>query len=114
MAYLRFPLKAGGTSWTLRVMTKRRITLDDVARRAGVSKVTVSNILNNRPTAVPISEATRQRVLAAVQELGYYPNAVARALARQRADAIAIVLQFPAIFQGWSGFTNELMKPDQP
>jgi transcriptional regulator, LacI family len=45
------------------------------------------------------SEATRQRVLAAVQELGYYPNAVARALARQRADAIAIVLQFPAIFQ---------------
>ena len=110
MAYLRFPLKAGGTSRTLRVMTKRRITLDDVARRAGVSKVTVSNILNNRPTAVPISEATRQRVLAAVQELGYYPNAVARALARQRADAIAIVLQFPAIFQGWSGFTNELMR----
>jgi DNA-binding LacI/PurR family transcriptional regulator len=91
-------------------MSKRRITLDDVARRAGVSKVTVSNILNNRPTAVPISEATRQRVLAAVQELGYYPNAVARALARQRADAIAIVLQFPAIFQGWSGFTNELMR----
>lgn len=92
------------------VMSKRRITLSDVARRAGVSKVTVSNILNNRPTAVPISEATRQRVLEAVQELGYYPNAVARALARQRADAIAIVLQFPAIFQGWSGFTNELMR----
>lgn len=90
-------------------MAKRRITLEDVARRAGVSKVTVSNILNNRPTAVPISEATRQRVLAVVQELGYYPNAVARALARQRTDTIAIVLQFPAIFQGWSGFTNELM-----
>lgn len=90
-------------------MAKRRITLEDVARRAGVSKVTVSNILNNRPTAVPISEATRQHVLAAVQELGYYPNAVARALARQRTDTIAIVLQFPAIFQGWSGFTNELM-----
>ncbi len=90
-------------------MTKRRITLEDVAKRAGVSKVTVSNILNNRPTAVPISEATRQRVLAVVQELGYYPNAVARALARQRTDTIAIVLQFPAIFLGWSGFTNALM-----
>ena len=91
-------------------MTKRRVTLEDVAKRAGVSKVTVSNILNNRPTAVPISEATRQRVLAVVQELGYYPNAVARALARQRTDTVAVVLQFPAIFQGWSGFTNELMR----
>ncbi len=90
-------------------MNRRRVTLADVARRAGVSKVTVSNILNNRPTAVPISEATRQRVLAAVQELGYYPNAVARALVRKRTDTIAVVLQFPAIFQGWSGFTNELM-----
>ncbi len=90
-------------------MNRRRVTLADVARRAGISKVTVSNILNNRPTAVPISEATRQRVLAAVQELGYYPNAVARALVRQRTDTIAVVLQFPAIFQGWSGFTNELM-----
>ncbi len=83
--------------------------MEDVARRAGVSKVTVSNILNNRPTAVPISEATRQRVLAVVRELGYYPNAVARALARKCTDTIAVVLQFPAIFQGWSGFTNELM-----
>ncbi len=83
--------------------------MEDVAKRAGVSKVTVSNILNNRPTAVPISEATRERVLAVVQELGYYPNAVARALARKRTDTIAIVLQFPAIFQGWSGFTSELM-----
>jgi DNA-binding LacI/PurR family transcriptional regulator len=88
---------------------RRRVTLEDVARRAGVSKVTVSNILNNRPTAVPISEATRQRVLAVVQELGYYPNAVARALVQKRTDTIAVVLQFPAIFQGWSGFTNELM-----
>ncbi len=95
--------------WRGEAMAKRRVTLEDVAKRAGVSKVTVSNILNNRPTAVPISEATRQRVLAVVQELGYYPNAVARALARQRTDTIAIVLQFPAIFQGWSGFTNELM-----
>lgn len=90
-------------------MNRRRVTLEDVARRAGVSKVTVSNILNNRPTAVPISEATRQRVLAIVQELGYYPNAVARALVRKRTDTIAVVLQFPAIFRGWSGFTNELM-----
>ncbi len=93
----------------LEAMSKRRVTLEDVAKRAGVSKVTVSNILNNRPTAVPISETTRNRVLAVVQELGYYPNAVARALARRRTDTIAIVLQFPAIFQGWSGFTNELM-----
>jgi len=88
---------------------KRKVTIRDVAERAGVSKVTVSYILNGRQTAVKISDETKQRVWAAVEELGYHPNAVARALARKRTDTIAIILQFPAVFRGWSGFTNELM-----
>lgn len=90
-------------------MQKRKVTIRDVAERAGVSKVTVSYVLNDRQSAVKISEETKQRIWAAVEELGYHPNAVARALARKRTDTIAIVLQFPAVFRGWSGFTNELM-----
>lgn len=86
-----------------------RVTINDVAKVAGVSKVTVSYILNNRETAVRISDDTKTRVWAAVRELGYHPNGLARALARKQTDAIAIVLQFPAVFSGWSGFINELL-----
>lgn len=50
--------------------------IKDVAERAGVSVATVSRVLNGHS---PVAE-TRERVLAAVQELGYRPNNVARAL----------------------------------
>src|SRR5262245_50833452 len=50
----------------------RAITQDDVAERAGVSRSIVSYVINNGPRKV--SEETRQRVLAAIQELGYRPN----------------------------------------
>jgi len=56
-----------------------------------------------------IPEETRERILCAVRELGYYPNAVARSLKSQSTHAIAVVMQYPALFSGWSGFTNELM-----
>lgn len=55
------------------------VTRADVARRAGVSASTVSYVLNG---ARPISPATRDRVLAAIKELGYTPNAFAQGLAR--------------------------------
>lgn len=61
----------------------------DVARRAGVSTMTVSRVLND-PTAV--TPETRRRVLQAVQELGYVRNAVARSLARGRTDMIALIV----------------------
>ncbi|MDI2129763.1 LacI family DNA-binding transcriptional regulator [Yinghuangia seranimata] len=54
-------------------------TSADVARAAGVSRTTVSFVLNNVPGS-GISEATREKVLAAVRKLGYSPNAGARAL----------------------------------
>lgn len=60
-----------------------------MARRAGVSPMTVSRTLN-QPEAV--SPATRELVLAAVRELGYVPNAVARSLTRGRTDLAALVL----------------------
>ena len=85
------------------------VTMRDVAERAGVSKATVSYVLNGREAAMRIPDETRERILCAVRELGYYPNAVARSLKSKGTHAIAVVMQYPALFSGWSGFTNELM-----
>jgi LacI family transcriptional regulator len=71
-------------------MIKRRVTSRDVAERAGVSRTTVSFVLNE-VEGVRISKETRQRVLDAAQELGYVPNAVAQALASRRTRIIGLV-----------------------
>lgn len=71
----------------------RRVTQWDVARRAGVSRATVSNVITHRAGgAVPISEETRQRVLAAIAELGYQPHAAARSLRSGSSRTIGLVI----------------------
>jgi DNA-binding LacI/PurR family transcriptional regulator len=74
----------GGLQMSKRPETEPRdpksLTMKDIARLAGVSQSTVSRILNSAPVAVPISEKTRQRVLAAAKEYGFRPNPMARAL----------------------------------
>ncbi|MEA5055523.1 MAG: LacI family DNA-binding transcriptional regulator, partial [Propionicimonas sp.] len=57
---------------------RRKPSMYDVARLAGVSHQTVSRVLNNHPS---IRESTRQRVLQAIDEVRYTPNPMARALA---------------------------------
>ncbi|MEV5610760.1 LacI family DNA-binding transcriptional regulator [Streptomyces sp. NPDC052225] len=82
-------------------------TSADVARLAGVSRATVSYVLNNT-SAVRISEPTRRRVHDAAKELGYVPHAAARSL---RAGHTRIVLMpTPEVPVGplYSGFLNEL------
>jgi DNA-binding LacI/PurR family transcriptional regulator len=63
-------------------------TMQDVARRAGVSIATVSFVVN---ATKPVSPETAARVREAMRELGYRPHALARALARRRSMMIAIV-----------------------
>ena len=65
-------------------MKSKRPTQADVAQRAGVSRGTVSLVLNQTEGRVPISQETRERVLAAAKALGYSPNPVAQMLARGR------------------------------
>ncbi|MCU1636843.1 MAG: LacI family transcriptional regulator [Cryobacterium sp.] len=69
------------------------VTIDDVARHAGVSSSTVSYVLSGKRT---ISVETSDRVTRSVAELGYRPNASARALASRRSNALALVAPFRA------------------
>lgn len=82
---------------------KRRVTIEDVARAAGVSRQTVSRAINNKDE---ISPATRERVLEAVRTLDYRPSRVARGLATRRTRTIGLVVPditnpfFPEIARG--------------
>lgn len=73
-------------------MQVRRPRGEDVAALAGVSRTTVSFVLNDRPGA-SISQATRERVFAAADELGYHPHASARGLAAGRTQTLGLVLR---------------------
>ncbi len=66
-----------------------RISMADVAHRAGVSSQTVSRVSNGSPSVVP---ETRQRVLAAMRELGYRPNSAARALKSGEFRTLGVIL----------------------
>jgi DNA-binding LacI/PurR family transcriptional regulator len=68
-------------------------TMHDVARRAGVSQSTVSLVLNARLTSVKISDETRQRVLQAVEEIGYRPNLSARSMKNRRSGQVGVLVQ---------------------
>jgi len=69
----------------------RKVTSHDVARAAGVSRATVSYVLNGR-SGQSISETTRQRVLAAAAKLGYAPSTAARTLRRGQSDLVLMLL----------------------
>src|SRR5690242_17205059 len=64
-------------------------TLFDVARRAGVSKSTVSNVIRGD---VRVAEATRAKVERAIADTSYHPNAIARSLKEQSSTALGIVV----------------------
>ncbi|MEV5744333.1 GH1 family beta-glucosidase [Microbispora rosea] len=70
----------------------KRPTLETVAARAGVSRATVSRVVNGEAR---VSPDVRAAVLRAVQELGYVPNAAARSLVTRRTDSVALVLSVP-------------------
>jgi len=67
----------------------QNLTLEDIARITGVSRSTVSRVVNDHPN---VSEDVRKRVMEAIRETGYQPNAAARALASQRANTIGLIL----------------------
>jgi DNA-binding LacI/PurR family transcriptional regulator len=67
------------------------VTISDVAARAGVGAGTVSRVLNGSPK---VSQTTRQRVLATIEELGYRPNPLAQGLSRGRCRTLGVVIPY--------------------
>ena len=65
------------------------LTLEDIAKQVGVSRSTVSRVVNNQPY---VSTEVRKRVLSTIQSTGFHPNAAARSLASQRSWMIGLVL----------------------
>ncbi|MCR8843835.1 LacI family transcriptional regulator [Paenibacillus sp. SC116] len=66
-----------------------KVSIFDVAKKAGLSVVTVSRVLNNAKT---VREKNRQKVLQAMKELNYHPNAAARSLAKGKTGVIGVIV----------------------
>ncbi len=80
------------------------VTINDIAKASGVSKATVSYILNNKTSAVSLSAQTIRRVLDACAEMHYSPDRVAQALASQRRAALSLLILSPWLFSQHSDF----------
>lgn len=88
----------------------KKVTSFDVAKKAGVSRATVSYVLNNVKKE-NISTKTKEKVMKVIQELGYVPNATGKALASNRTRNIGLVcheshLSHPFLLQIMSGLTR--------
>ncbi|MCM3716109.1 LacI family transcriptional regulator [Alkalihalobacillus oceani] len=66
-----------------------RVTSKDVAKKAGVSQATVSRVINNYPH---MKQSTREKVLKAIQELGFTPDQIARSLNMRKTSSIGLIV----------------------
>lgn len=94
----------------------RSRNLEDIAAKAGVSRSTVSRVINNEPY---VSEKTRHKVMTVIEQEGFSPNPAARALVTQRTNVIGVIIPlvphvlfedayyFPALLHGISKIANE-------
>jgi LacI family transcriptional regulator len=65
------------------------LTLEDIARKTGVSRSTVSRVINNQPN---VRKDVREKVMDAIHKTGFHPHAAARALASQHSSTIGLIL----------------------
>jgi len=90
----------------------KRPTMRDVARRVGVSRTTVSHVVNDTRF---VADETRQRVQQAIAELGYHPSVAARSLTTQRTHTIGVLLSDvtnPFFAEVFRGIEDALMPED--
>ncbi len=70
----------------------KKVTIKDVAKEAEVSPSTVSRVISDSPN---ISKSTKEKVRFIMDEMGYYPNAIARSLVKQKTRSIGLVMSRP-------------------
>src|SRR5260221_13913173 len=70
----------------------RGVTMDEVAKAAGVSQATVSRVVNGNPR---VNSATKRTVERTIERLGFVPNVAARTLVTRRGDSIGVVIVEP-------------------
>ena len=70
-----------------------KVTINDVAKEAGVSKATVSRVISNNPS---ISEETKKLVLEVIERMGYKPNQTARNLAKSKTHTLGVIFPIDA------------------
>jgi LacI family transcriptional regulator len=96
-------------------LTESNLTLEEIARISGVSRSTVSRVINQHPN---VSQDVRQRVQAVIEETGYLPNLAARSLASKKSWMLGLVLPrsvssffsdpyFPRLTQGVAQACNQ-------
>ncbi len=83
------------------------LTIDRIAELAGVSRTTVSRVLNNRPD---VNRATRQRVMAVMAEHDYQPNAFAKAISSQKSHNVGLVIPYEADYIFLNPFFVEVLR----
>ncbi len=64
-------------------------TIKDVAKKAGVSKATVSRVINN---SKPVNDETRKKVIEAIKELGFKPNPIAKSLVSKKTKIVGVII----------------------
>jgi LacI family transcriptional regulator len=96
-------------------MSKRNITISEIAKLAGVSKTTVSRVLNNKPDVLP---ETRERIRAIIDDLDYCPSIFAKAISNRKSNTIGLLIPYstnyilsnPYYYEVIRGITIELNK----
>jgi DNA-binding LacI/PurR family transcriptional regulator len=100
------PRRGVGYGTFITVGLMKRPTIADVARRAGVTKAAVSFALNGQPG---VSAATRERILAIADEVGFKPSSAARALSDGKSGAFGLVIDRPARTLGIEPYFMQLI-----
>ncbi len=91
-------------------MNFMKVTIQDVAREAGVSITTVSRVMNNN---YPVKKETREKVEKIIEEMNFTPNSLARGLIKKKTDTIGVLVPsinnmfFPAVINGIEQYMEE-------
>ncbi len=84
-----------------------RITIDEIARLAGVSKTTVSRVLNHKPDVKP---ETRELIMSLIAKYGYQPNAFAKAISSQKSHTVGLIIPYKADYVFSNPFYSEVIR----